>query len=372
MVSRKCFRPFLKGQEGLPFRVILSYTIINSLMQIDRKTIKNILVVRNDRFGEFLLNIPALRALKETFSDARLIVVVDPYTKELAESVLFIDEIIEWGRQRHSLSEKLRLIKLLRKKSIDMAIMLNPSKDFNIITRFAGIPIRVGYDRKWGFLLTHKIKDRKHLGGKHEIEYNLELASLVGAKTKDRTVSISIDDTIADDLLKDAGIENNDNLVALHPWTSDPIKQWPLQNFFELAKRLIREQDMRVIIIGGKDELAKSIELFPPQNVADSPRIMANNNIDSNLINLTARTTLTQLAALLKKCKVLISGDSGPVHLACAVGAKVLAIFRNDIPGKSARRWGPWGEGHIVIEKANLSDITVDEVFGKLKEALNR
>ena len=327
-------------------------------MQIQAKTIKNILVVRNDRFGEFLLNIPALRALKETFSDAMLIMVIDPYTRELAESIPFIDEIIEWGRQGHSLSEKLQLINLLRKKSIDMAIMFNPAKDFNIMTRFAGIPIRVGYDRKWGFLLTHKIKDRKHLGEKHEIEYNLELASLVDAKTKDLTLSISIEDSIIDDLLKDAGIENNDNLVALHPWTSDPIKQWPLQNFSELAKRLIREQDMRVIIIGGKDELTKSIEF--------------SRNIDSNLINLTARTTLTQLAALLEKCKLLISGDSGPVHLACAVGTKVLAIFRNDIPGKSARRWGPWGKGHIIIEKDKLCDITVVEVFGKVKEVLNK
>ncbi len=329
----------------------------NSQMPINPALVKNILAVRNDRFGEFLLNIPALRALKETFSDARLIAVVDPYTKELAESVLFIDEIIEWGRQGHSLSEKLQLIKLLRKKSIDMAIMLNPAKDFNIMTRFAGIPIRVGYDRKWGFLLTHKIKDRKHLGEKHEIEYNLELASLVGAKTEDLTLSISVNDTIIDDLLKDAGIENNDNLVALHPWTSDPIKQWPLQNFFELTNRLIREQDIRVIIIGGKDALTKSIELFK--------------NVNSNLINLTGKTTLTQLAALLKKCKLLISGDSGPVHLACAAGTKVLAIFRNDIPGKSARRWGPRGEGHIVIEKGKLCDITVAEVFDKAKEVLS-
>lgn len=326
-------------------------------MQIQAETVKNILVVRNDRFGEFLLNIPALRALKEIFADARLIAVVDPYTKELAESVLFIDEIIEWGRQGHSLSEKLRLINLLRKKSIDMAIILNPSRDFNIITRFAGVPIRVGYNRKWGFLLTHKMEDKKYLGQRHEIEYNLELVSLVGAKTQDQTLSISTDESIIDGLLKDAGIENNDSLVALHPWTSDPIKQWPLKNFCALAKRLVSEQDMRVIIIGGKEELIKSMEFFK--------------NVDGNLINLTARTTLTQLAALFKKCKLLISGDSGPVHLASAVGAKVLAIFRNDIPGKSARRWGPWGKGHIIIEKENLSDITVAEVFDKVKGVLN-
>ena len=326
-------------------------------MQIDRKVIKNILVIRNDRFGEFLLNIPALRALKETFKDARIIGVVDYSVKELAERVTFIDEIIEWNQGKHPLSEKVRFVNLLKKKKIDIAVMLNPAKVFNIFTYLAGIPIRVGYNRKWGFLLTHKKEDEKHLGQRHEAEYNLELVSLVGAKTHDQTLSLSIDERIIDALLKDTGIENNDNLVALHPWTSDPIKQWPIQNFCALAKRLVREQNMRVIIIGGKDELTKSIEFF--------------RNIDNDLINLTARTTLTQLAALLKECKLLISGDSGPVHLACAVGTKVLAIFRNDIPGKSARRWGPWGKGHIIIEKENLSDITVAEVLDKVKGVLN-
>jgi heptosyltransferase II len=327
-------------------------------VQIRAKTVKNILVVRNDRFGEFLLNIPALRALKETFSYARLIAVVDPYTKELAESVLFIDEIIEWGRQGHSLSEKLRLIKLLRKKSIDMAIMLNPAKDFNIFTCLAGISVRVGYNRKWGFLLTHKMEDKKHLGQRHEIEYNLELVSLIGAKTKDKTLFLSTDDREINGLSGELNIKNYNNLIALHPWTSDPVKQWPHERFRELTGRLIREQGIPVVVIGGKEELTKSTELF--------------GNIDGSLINLTGRTTLRQLAAVLKRCKLLISGDSGPVHLASAVGTEVLAIFRNDIPGKSARRWGPWGNGHTVIEKGNLSDITVTEVFEKVKEVLNR
>ena len=326
-------------------------------MQINNKTIKNILVVRNDRFGEFLLNIPAFRALKETFINANLIAAIDPYVRELAQSLPFIDEIIECDRRKHSLSAKLQLIKLLKRKCIDMAVMLNPSKELNIITSLAGIPIRVGYDRKWGFLLTHKIKDKKHLGEKHEIEYNLELVSLIGAKTEDTTLSLSIDDREIDVLSKDFNIKNCNNLIALHPWTSDPIKQWPLENFCELAKRLVREQDIKVVIIGGKDELTKGREFL--------------RTLDGGLINLTGRTTLRQLAAVLKKCKLLISGDSGPVHLACAVGTKVLAIFRNDIPGKSALRWGPWGRGHIIIEKGKLCDITVAEVFDKVKEVLN-
>jgi len=325
-------------------------------MQIDYKNTSKILLVRNDRFGEFLLNIPSFRALKETFSQARIICVVDSSVRDLAESIPFIDEVIEWSRLKHTLAQKFRFINLLKSKKIDIAIMLNPSKDFNILTYLSGIPIRAGYDRKWGFLLTHKIKDEKYLGEKHEIEYNLELVSLLGARTLDKSLSLTIDDRIINGLLKDAGIENYDNLVAIHPWTSDPVKQWPIENFQELARELLKNLNLKVIIIGGPDELSRSRQFFA--------------NLGRELINLTGRTTLKQLAALLKKCKLLISGDSGPVHLASCVGAPVVAIFRSDMPQKCAVRWGPSSEGSIVVQKNNLADISVEEVFNEVKEKL--
>jgi ADP-heptose:LPS heptosyltransferase len=76
---------------------------------------------------------------------------------------------------------------------------------------------------------------------------------------------------------------------------------------------------------------------------------------------------LKQLAALLKKCKLLISGDSGPVHLAACVETPVIAIFRSDMPQKCAVRWGPSSEGSIVVQKNNLADISVEEVFEKVR-----
>jgi len=319
------------------------------------RDIKNILVLRNDRFGEFLLIIPTLRALKETFTNAKLIAVVNPYVKELAECVPFIDEIITWDRQRQALIEKLRLIKLLRGKNIDMALMLNPSKEFNISSWLAGIPIRAGYDRKWGFLLTHKIKDKKYLGQKHEIAYNLELAGIVGAKTEDKTLSLSIEKGIINTLPQAHLFENCANLVALNPWTSDPIKQWPISNFRELALKLIKKLDLKVVIIGSAEESSKSREFFDNHN---------------NLFNLTGKTTLRQLAAVLSKCKLLISCDSGPVHLAGCVGIPVIAIFRNDLPGKTALRWGPVSDESVVIERRSLNDITVEEVFLKSEDIL--
>ena len=326
-------------------------------MQTAPLNIRNILLVRNDRFGEFLLNIPALRAIRETFPQAKITIAVDPYVRELAECLPYIDEVVQWSMLRHSLTERFGFIKTLRSKAIDMAIMLNPTKEFNIFTYILGVPVRVGYDRKWGFLLTHKIKDIKYLGRKHEVEYNLELVGLIGAGTPDKSLSLSLEaGNAADDLLSGSDIKDDNILIALHPWTSDPIKEWPLNNFYELTLRLIGELKARIVVVGGKEELVTARELFK--------------GFDQRLIDVTGKTTLKELAALLKKCRVLISPDSGPVHLSCAVGTPVIVIFRNDIPAKCAKRWGPWGKGNFVIEKSRLSDITVDEVFDKVKEAL--
>lgn len=331
-------------------------------MQIKSKlkpeNIKNILVIRNDRFGEFLLNIPAFRALKESFVNARITAVTDPYVKELAESVPFIDEVIPWARKKHQLAEKIQLARALKNKKFDIAIMLNPSQEFNKLAWICGIPIRAGYDRKWGFLLTHKIKDEKYLGNKHEIEYNLELTGIIGARTDSAWLCLKVDTADKDNLFKRLNLSNRNNLIAMHPWTSDSIKQWPYNNFRGLAKELAGGLNVTVIVIGSGIDPEKSEQLF--------------NDLGNNVINLTGKTTLKELAAVISDCKLLISGDSGPVHLASCLGVPVVAIFRNDLPQKCSRRWGPKSSGSIVIEKPDLSDINVDEVLQKTKEILHR
>jgi len=329
-------------------------------MPLAKEKIKRILVVRNDRFGEFLLNIPAIRALKEVFSSAAICAAVNPDVASLAARVPYIGEIIEWaGSARHTAGEKLRLLKRLKEKRFDLSVILNPSKEFHIYSFLAGIPCRVGYDRKWGFLLTHRLRDEKSAGKKHEVEYNLDLVGLAGAKTADKRLSLTLENDIIINSIRELSLEGPERLIALHPWTSDSIKQWPLENFLLLAKYLSsRFGSFKIVIIGGKENLKRSSALF--------------SGLNDNIVNLTGKTSLVQLAAVLKKCSLLISGDSGPVHLAAAVGTPVLAIFRNDIPGKSPQRWGPWGQGHFILAKADLSAITVEEVLEKSEEALGR
>ncbi|MDD5109063.1 MAG: glycosyltransferase family 9 protein [Candidatus Omnitrophica bacterium] len=297
---------------------------------IDKHKIKRILAVRNDRFGEFLLNIPALRALKEEYPQAKLTLAVNPVVCGLASIVECIDEVVVWDQIK----------KNLRKYKFELGVVLNPTKEAHLNIFLAGIPVRVGYNRKWGFLLTHKLRDTKDIGKKHEVDSNLELVALVGAYTQNKSILIKVNEKLFPEL-------SNQKIIAIHPFTSDPVKLWAIDNFKELAGRIRRQLGLKVILVGLSQDAIK---------------------VEGDIINMINKTSLLELAALLKHCSLLISGDSGPVHLAAAVGTPVIALFRNDLAGKAAKRWGPYGEGHIVIEKSKLSDISIDEVFNRIKD----
>ncbi len=321
-------------------------------MSISPDKVKTILVLRNDRFGEFLLNIPAFRALKETFPSARLIAVIKPENRQLAEAIPYIDEIIEWENKKHSFAQIFTLIGSLRKRRIDIAVMLNPSKEFNIIACLSGIPVRLGYNRKLAFLLTHRLEDKKSLGVKHEIEYNLELVNVIGARTRDKRLSINLPEAE----LWQLGLSLRGDYVVIHPWTSDTIKNWPASNFKELAHRLAKDLGVGVVIIGGKDEARASALIF--------------NEGSDVLADFTGKTDFSQLAGVLKNSRLLISCDSGPVHLAGCLDVPVLALFRDDLPGKTSTRWGPVTIGSRVIKTSYLSSVTVDEVFSAVRDML--
>ena len=329
------FDLFFTRQRG---RAVYLYPIL----MLSKEKIKNILVVRTDRFGEFLLNIPALRALKESYPQARLTLAVSPEVKALAECVTYADEVVVWDNN---------FKQELKKRKFGLVLILNPTKEAHWLSFRARIPVRVGYNRKWGFLLNRKIADLKHLGLKHEVEYNLDLAGLAEAKTLERSVSLG--------KLPPFPHPEYDQAIAVHPFTSDPLKQWPREKFRELAQRVEQELKLKVVVVGVvKENEGAGRELFE--------------GLGSGIVNLINRTSLIELAQILKSCRLLISCDSGPMHLAAAVGTPVIALFRNDLPGKAAGRWGPWGRGNRVIEAPDLNQISVEKLLGVIKEVLSR
>lgn len=306
------------------------------------------LVIRSDRFGEFLLNIPAMRALKETYPQARLSVAVDSAVEELAGAVECIDQVLVWGEVK----------KNLRKYKFDLCVVLNPTKEAHWAVFWAGIPVRVGYDRKWGFLLTHKLEDTKHLGDRHEVVCNLELVGLVRAKTFDKAPKIKVADNLFREFI-------GQKIVAIHPFTSDPVKQWPVERFSELAQRIMRENQVKVVFVGRIGD-QEQLSCATDASAGRLEKVF----FDDGIVSMINKTSLLELAGLLKRCCLLVSGDSGPMHLAASVGTPVVVLFRNDLLGKTAKRWGPWGKGHVVIEKSSLNDISVDEVFEKVQQRL--
>ena len=139
-------------------------------------------------------------------------------------------------------------------------------------------------------------------------------------------------------LLEKSGISFKDKLLGLHPGASCPSKVWPLERFAEVADRLADKYGFKVIIVSGKNDSAKA------KVVAQAMK--------SPAVNLAGETSLSQLASLLKRCALFISNDSGPVHLAVAVGVPVISIFGRQQAGLSPKRWGPLGAKDKVLHKS--------------------
>lgn len=320
---------------------------------------RKILVVRNDRFGEFLLNIPVFRAVKETYPSSELHAAVAPGVSEIARAVPFIDKFQVWPAGDPSWRGKMNLMLRVRQEHFDAALVLNPSSFAHQVVFAAGIPVRIGYARKHAFLLTKTCPDNKGLGLRHEVDNNLELAALLGCRIQDKSLCLNLPPEVKTGILPRFGLDAARPIVAVHPWTSDPVKQWPLDRF-ELLARRIAEGGMQCVIIGRPESWHGKLDVASAQGVLD----------------LRGKTTLLEAAALLARCTVLVSCDSGPVHLAACVGTPVIALFRNDMPGKNPERWGPWPLGgdhpkaHVVIQKASLTEIDVEavmaQVFGKV------
>lgn len=309
---------------------------------------KKILIVRLDRIGDVILSTPAIKALKEAYPDSYIAFMVRPYARDIVEGNPYLDEVIIYdknGKER-SISGNCRFILNLCKSKFDLAIILHPTARTHIITFLAGIRIRIGYDKKLGFLLTKRIPHAKQFGLKHEIDYTLAILRYIGIDAKDRTLYMPVNEKSEHkikNLFKHSGVEDNDLVVAIHPGASCPSKRWRAEKFAEVANGLVKKYNAKVVIISGIKE----------KRFGDA----VTNLVKFNSINLSGRTTVGDIASILRRSRLLISNDSGPVHIACAVGTPVISIFGRMERGLSPARWGPTGERDVVIHKDVGCDI---------------
>jgi len=340
---------------------------------------KRILIIRTDRIGDVALSTPVIKALRDSYPDSYIAFMVRPYAREIVEGNPGLDKVVvydKYGAQKGFFSTILFALHL-RKEKFDTALILHPTNRAHIVAFLAGIPERIGFNRKMPFLLTKAIDDKKFLGERHELEYTLGILRAIGIEARDRGLYVPIrknaEDSIASKLAE-KGASFSDLLIGVHPGASCPSKRWPAERFALLIDKLSGAYGGRAVLVAGPEETAQASEL--------------KKKIRSGVIDLSGRTTVGELAALLKHCKLFISNDSGPVHIATAVGTPNIVIFGRKQPGLSPTRWKPTGKSDITLHKdvgcevclahncengfKCLKAVTVDEVFNAVDRILKR
>ncbi len=327
------------------------------------REVRRILFIRTDRIGDVLMNLPAIRLLRQTFPKAWLTLLLDRSVAGLLKDHPDIDELMAVDAEKlaHSGRDRWNLIRQIRKAGFDLAVVSNPDKFFHSLVFLAGIPCRLGYKRKWGFLLNQTIADRKDSAEAHEIDLNLRLAGLASDKTWDGRLTIPVDRAASrrvESLMTDQGIGIQD-ILLIHAGTSNPEKRWPLEKFVGLSEAAQSWGNFTVILIGGEEE--KSV----------SDEIRRRTTSGGRLVDWTGLLSLQELAALIhhRSVRALVSSDSGPVHIAWMSGTPVVALYAKNVTGSNPLRWGPRGPGNEVIFKP-LSEITSEEVWSAVRRVV--
>lgn len=289
-----------------------------------------------------MLSTPVIKAVREAFPTAYIAMMVRPYTKDIVSGNPFLNEVIVYDKDgpQKGFFGNLKFASGLRKTKFDLAIILHPTNRAHLISWAARIPVRLGYDRKLGFLLTKKVFHKKQLGLMHEAEYNLELLKEIGIEAKDKTLFMPVkpeDEKWADGFLRENKISKDNPLVCVHPAASCVSKRWPVEKFARLIDGLTEKLEAQVVVFTAESD-AKIIEEISRLSRYKKFFILKG-------------VGLPKIAALLKKSRLLISNDSGPVHVSVAVGTPVIAIFGRKQPGLSPKRWGPLGKKDVVLHK---------------------
>jgi len=297
------------------------------------KNIKRILIVRTDRIGDVVLTTPVFKALRESFPDAFIAALVTPYTKSLIDKNPYLNEVLIDDRlgTHKGLFGFIQLIDEIKKHEFDCALVFHTKKRTNLLCYLSRIPRRIGYkNEKFGFFLTQPITDQRHLGDKHEAQYCLDLLKAIDIQGDEISFHVSVHDD--DEQWADVLIHRNDNekIVCIHPGASDPSKQWPAKYFGELLKKLNNQYSARFVIVGSANLKGISQEIITESKV--------------DCINLIGKTSISQMVSLFKRSHLLISNDSGPVHVAAALNVPVISIFTRNQPGINAQRWRPLGK----------------------------
>ena len=335
-----------------------------------------ILVVNVNWLGDVIFSVPVFKALKAAYPQAKVSCLAVPRVGEVLQMCPFVDEVIiydEDDKHRH-FWKKLKIANLLRSKKFDAAFLLHRSLTRALIIFLAGIPKRVGYTTKTPrWLLTHPVQSLN--GDAHRSLDYLNVVESFGIAVFDQTCQLSVPQSESNAIqrkLAENGIGQDDKFVVLNPGGNWDLKRWPQENFAALTRNLVEQFKVRVVISGADKDQALA------KNIAQESKV--------NPVVLAGQTKFKELAALFYRAQVVISADTGPLHLASGVGTKTIALFGPTRPEIT----GPRGSGKRTVlhndvgcnktpcyhlacgQNVCMQSITVDDVLQAFQKIRNQ
>jgi len=294
----------------------------------DPASVRALLVRANNWIGDVVLASPALHALRAHYAGARISVLARPRVLAALEGSEDLDEIIVFDdRGRHrGLAGRMLLIAQLRRRRFDLAVLFQKAFEAAALAAAAGARRRFGYatDRR-GWLLTDPLAETDEIRSRHHAQVFLDLAAAAGAPAEDLALRFPLDardrERARQELAR-AGIAETDPLVAVHPGASKTPRAWHPERFGQLAREAAKLVSGRVVVLG---------------SAADAPLARIILDVSGALgVDLTGRTNVREMAAVCERSALFLGSDSGPMHVAAAVGTPVVAIFGPGRPEKTA------------------------------------
>jgi len=302
--------------------------------------VENILVRGTNWIGDVIMTLPAIAAVRKTFPHAKISVLAKPWVAETYRICPEVDEIIIYQDPgvHHGIAGKYRLARELKSKGFDLAVLLQNAIEAAIIAWLAGIPIRAGYNSDGrGILLTHSVKRTTEIRKIHQVYYYIEMLKSLGFQSAGSDIKLKLNDdylTIAEDILDQYHVKKDDTLVGIAPGaTYGPAKMWFPERFASVADKLINDFSARVMLFGSGGDSERTT--------------LVQQHSKNNLINMAGKTSLKEAIAMIARCNLFISNDSGLMHLAGALGIPLVAIFGSTNPVTTS----PVGEKSVVIHK---------------------
>lgn len=333
----------------------------------DLAGLSRIAVIRLDDVGDFVLTTPFLRALRARFPGAHIALVVTSRVMALARSCPHVNEVISFDFTAPAAPPFDQLSSLIRARAFALRVLLDKRFQCAIVPRadidnacalamayYAKIPLRIGYpsavldrkrvrDRGYDCFLTHPIDS---LSGSHEVEWSLNAASMLGARGGSTGLALwpsAAAQTAAEAILATVR-KAGSPLVAIAPGANLGRRRWPIENFAALTELLALEMGAQVIVIGGPEDVALGTHLTSIVRAREG-----------SIRNLTGVSSWDETAALLAGCDLFVGNDSGPMHVAAAMGTACLEISCHPADGdpfaaNSPARFAPWGVPAVVLQ----------------------